>query len=139
VKYSPKSEIREAPMRPSGAAIGLSLLCLAPGGVLAQPAPADPHAYVIRYMGDVGCEDWLNLPDRTDFPRDATLNWVLGYLSRAAVARNVDLLAPADQAAITNWMNDYCTHHLRSTVLTGASSLEKEMADGRGPRSMSWP
>jgi hypothetical protein len=126
-------------MRPSGAAIGLCLLSLWPSAGHAQTTPAQPHAYVIRYMGDVGCEDWLNLPDRTDFPRDAVLNWVLGYLSRAAVARNVDLLAPADQAAITNWMNAYCALHLRGTVLTGASSLEKEMADGSGPRSMSWP
>ena len=135
-------------MRPGGAAavVGLCLLCLAPGAgfaqavpVHAQGAPTSSHAYVVRYMGDVSCDDWLNLPNRTDFPRDAVLNWVLGYLSRAAVARGVDLLAPADQDAITAWMSSYCTEHQRSTVLTGASSLEKEMAEGHGPKTGQWP
>jgi hypothetical protein len=132
----------------AAAIVGLSLVCLAPGASLAQGAPAAAHAqapaavshaYVVRYMGDVSCDDWLNLPNRTDFPRDAVLNWVLGYLSRAAVARGVDLLAPADQDAITDWMNGYCAAHQRSSVLTGASSLEKEMAEGRGPRTAAWP
>jgi hypothetical protein len=122
-------------------AVSLCLLGLAPGASFAQSAPAGGHAYVVRYIGDVGCEDWLNQPDRADFPREAVLNWVLGYLSRAAVARGVDLLRPADQEAIIDWMNTYCAAHARSTVLTGASSLEKAMADGQGPRSakLDWP
>jgi hypothetical protein len=86
-------------------------------------------------MGEVSCDTWLHEPTNADFPRDAVLNWVLGYLSRAAVARGIDLLRPADQQAIGDWMDNYCTRQSRSSVLTGASILEKELASGGGPRT----
>lgn len=130
-------------MSPGGAAvaIGLSLLCAAPTLSSAQPAPSASRSFLVRYMGEVSCETWLKAPGDADLPRDAVLNWVLGYLSRAAVARGVDLLRPADQEAIVDWLDSYCTRQPRSTVLTGASMLEKEMADGGGPKSaqLDWP
>lgn len=130
-------------MSPGGAAvaIGLSLLCAAPTLSSAQPAPSASRSFLVRYMGEVSCETWLKAPGDADLPRDAVLNWVLGYLSRAAVARGVDLLRPADQEAIVDWLDSYCTRQPRSTVLTGASMLEKEMAAGGGPKSaqLDWP
>jgi len=124
-------------MRAGGAAVvvGLCLGCMAPGVGLAKPAPTAGGSYIVRYMGDVSCENWLRGSAREDFPREAVLNWVLGYLSRAAVARQIDLLAPADQVAIGEWMDSYCERKPRGSVLSGASSLEKEMAGGGGPKS----
>jgi hypothetical protein len=130
-------------MRLIGAAVlcGLSLVCAMPTLSFAQPAPTASKSFLVRYMGEVSCETWLAAPDKAELPRDAVLNWVLGYLSRAAVARGVDLLRPADQEAIVDWLDSYCTRQPRSTVLTGASMLEREMVAGEGPKSaqLDWP
>lgn len=115
--------------------IGLIAFSAMPAHSEAGPVPPASGNYIIRYMGEVSCDTWLHEPANADFPRDAVLNWVLGYLSRAAVARGIDLLRPADQQAIGDWMDSYCVRQPRSTVLTGASSLEKELANGGGPRT----
>jgi hypothetical protein len=102
--------------------------CLASTQAVAQDLSNARRTYMVRYMEEVSCKSWLHGGVLTGYSRDAALNWVLGYMSRASVARGQDLLGPQDQTALALWMDDFCSREPDSNILTGANRLEKELA-----------
>ena len=94
----------------------------------AQDLSTARQAYIVRYMEEVSCKAWLHGGELTGYSRDTALNWVLGYVSRASVARGQDLLGPQDPSSVALWMDDFCAREPGGTILTGASRLESELA-----------
>jgi hypothetical protein len=78
-------------------------------------------------MGEISCGAWPKNTAHTNLEKAVTLNWVLGFLSRAGWQDGRDLLAQVDQASIAAWMDNYCAAHPLDTVIQGSWVLEREL------------
>jgi hypothetical protein len=104
---------------------------LLPGG--GSKAEDDSFAPFERHMGEFGCGSWPSAESFERLPKAALLNWILGYLSRAAFADHADLLATVDQSSASAWMDNYCQAHPLDTVAQGAYALEQDLRSRAAP------
>ena len=54
-------------------------------------------------------------------------SWVSGYMTRAAVAQNRDLLRQTDFAGAMAWLDNWCAAHPLDPVGNGVMGLETEL------------
>lgn len=97
----------------------LAVAIISPGS-----ASADVH---MKWMGQLSCGAWPKNASHTAVEKAATLNWVLGYLSRGAVAKKSDILGHVDQASVSAWLDRYCNENPLDDIPVAASALELEL------------
>jgi hypothetical protein len=54
-------------------------------------------------------------------------DWVMGFLSGLAVAKNSDILAATDYFGIVGWITNYCAQHPLEEIATAAHGLFLEL------------
>jgi hypothetical protein len=56
--------------------------------------------------------------------------WLLGYLSGIAAAKNIDLLQGAERKSLFLWMDNYCQKNPLKRISDGAHDLASELIMG---------
>lgn len=97
--------------------------------IVGTPAGAAP----LTAMGDGGssCAEWTAQTQAGQ----GSMQWALGYLSRAAYARGLDILKAPDAQTIQARLAAYCQAHPKANLNLATAALEIELVrQARGKR-----
>jgi hypothetical protein len=112
-------------MKYAAVAAALALACFA--------GQARAAMYSFRWMGALSCETWPATASANDTEKAAALNWVLGYLSRAQLARQVNWFQDLGPDLVSAWLDRYCADHPRDQLAEAIGGLETELTSAFGP------
>ena len=102
----------------------LAAAILTPPG-MARVTPTHP----IRGWGDYAvesCGEWTAYV-AANHDHGAAGSWIAGYLSRAAIAQDRDILRLTDFAGVMGWLDNWCAAHPLDRVGLGVVQLELEL------------
>lgn len=99
--------------------------------VFAQEATA--AGVTVLGSGTISCGKWIEQSRASPSSLPLAIGWVAGYLTRASISTNRDLLAAPDASALRAWIDNYCLAHPLDTLFNAVEELEGELVSRTAP------
>lgn len=99
----------------------------------AAPVSASGTTIKQLWMGSMSCGAWPKYTPHGQSEKSIPLNWVLGYLSRSAIANETNIIGAVDHASIAAWIDNYCQSHPLDDIPTATRVLEAELLSRSRP------
>jgi hypothetical protein len=90
---------------------------------LGQSLPSRAQDVKMIGIGSSSCGFWLELRDHRK--SESAEQWVLGYLSGAAMWTDFDILRNVDAFGIWRWLDEYCRTHPLEKIENGLKEFVK--------------
>lgn len=102
----------------------IALICVI---VALTARPAVSANYQSIGVGNASCGTWTEDRRTPETPiARARVQWVLGFLSGAGYAGDIDPLAGLDGQAVVAWMDNYCRAHPLAQITKAAAHFTEE-------------
>ena len=90
-------------------------------------------AHAVEVKGPWSCGEWIRYrAEQNSWQYVSEVNWLIGYLSGLAVARNKDFLVGTDVESIELWVDNYCRANPLARVDDAGILLAAELMKRKG-------